>query len=161
MRLVLLVCLFLVVFLTDQLTKALALGGLVEGVPVTVIPNFFDLTLVFNPGAAFGIFANFADEHRRLSLLVVSIIALMIVVHLLVVEARNDRLAQVSLALILGGAAGNIVDRVRFDSVVDFLDFYIGNYHWPAFNIADSAISLGVVLLIFRMVFHRPEQKPA
>ncbi len=143
---------FLAVLLADQATKLLAGAYLVEGLPVAVIPGLFSLTLVYNPGAAFGMFSNVPDPWRHVLLATVSIIAICVVIWFILTEARGDRLAQVALSGILAGAVGNIIDRFRFDAVVDFFDFYIGAYHWPAFNIADSAISVGVALLIYRFV---------
>lgn len=148
---------FVFVVLSDQLSKHLAVINLKEGVPIVVIPDIFNLTLVYNPGAAFGMFANLPDFWRRLMLLFVSILALFVVFRFMIKEAKKDPISQLGLFAILAGAVGNIIDRIRFDAVVDFLDFYWGRYHWPAFNIADSAISLGVFVLLLRMMFDRGE----
>ena len=145
--------LFLGIFVSDQLTKFLALKYLSENKLVPIIPNFFNLTLVFNPGAAFGMFGNLPDFWRRTVLGFVSVLALIVVFRFMLKEARDDKIALGALTAILAGAVGNIVDRFRFDAVVDFLDFYYGLYHWPAFNIADSAITIGVTLLVVRMLF--------
>ena len=146
---------FLILFL-DQLTKVFAREFLVVGQAIPVIPRLFNLTLVYNPGAAFGMFSQLPDFIRRLSLIAVSLIALAVVLWFMAKEAKGDQLAQLALSAILAGALGNIVDRFRFDAVVDFLDFYYSGYHWPAFNIADSAISVGVTLLILRFTFRKP-----
>lgn len=143
---------FLVVALLDQLTKNLVLGQFREGELLPIIPGIFNLTLVYNKGVAFGLFSNFPDQYRHLSIAAVSMVALG-VVFLMMREAEGDRISQVSLAGILAGALGNLLDRFRFDAVVDFLDFYIGQNHWPAFNVADSAICIGVGALIWRMTF--------
>lgn len=148
----------IVVFVLDILTKNIALQFLSYGEPVPVISGFFDLTLVYNKGAAFGMFSGLSDVVRRAVLGAVSVVAMAIVVRLMFWESRGDRYAQVALSAILGGAVGNMVDRVRYDYVIDFLDFYVASYHWPAFNIADSAISVGVCILLVRMVF-APESK--
>ena len=144
---------FFVIFIADQVTKILAVRHLVEGVPIDVAPGFFNLTLVYNPGAAFGLFSNLPDTVRRTLLSGFSFVALIVLIHFLLKEAREDKSSQVLVGCILGGAIGNIVDRIRLDRVVDFLDFYWQDYHWPAFNIADSAISVGVFLLIIRLIF--------
>lgn len=152
---------FLVVLVSDQITKTLAQSRLSLGEAIEVIPGLFNLTLVYNPGAAFGLFGNLPDFWRRTVLFVVSILALLVVFRFMVKEAKDDRWAQFALSAILAGAIGNIIDRLRFDAVVDFLDFYWGNYHWPAFNIADSAISLGVTILIVRIMFFAPPVEEA
>lgn len=143
---------FLLILIGDQLTKVLAYTHLSLGRPVPVIPRFFNLTLVYNPGAAFGMFAGLPDTQRRVMLIVVSLIALIVVLRLFS-ETKGDWVSQFALSSILAGATGNIIDRFRFDSVVDFLDFYVGTYHWPAFNVADSAISVGVFILVIRLFF--------
>ena len=143
---------FLVVLAGDQATKVWAYSALSEGSPVTIVPNLFNLTLVYNPGAAFGMFSRMPDFWRRTALILVSVIAILVVVWFILKEAKGDRLAQAALSGILAGALGNIIDRFRFDAVVDFLDFYWRHYHWPAFNMADSAISAGVAVLIYRFV---------
>lgn len=145
--------LFVTLLLVDQLTKWLAYTYLEEGVPVPIIPHLFNLTLVYNPGAAFGMFGDLPDFWRRIVLLSVSVVALSVVVRFMLREAKGDPIAQAALSGILAGAIGNIIDRIRFDSVVDFLDFYWNQYHWPAFNVADSAISVGVFILVVRILF--------
>ena len=147
--------LFLIVVIVDQFTKYLAEAHLVIGRSVQVIPGVFDLTLVYNPGAAFGMFGGLPDIYRRIVLWAVSIIGVGVVLYFLARETKNDRIAAISLAAILGGAAGNIIDRFRYDSVVDFLDVYWKSYHWPAFNIADSAISIGVTIIMLRLIFEK------
>lgn len=141
------------VLLLDQITKYIAKSNLYEGQSIEVVPNFFNFTLVYNPGAAFGMFGGLPDFWRRTVLIAVSIIALIVVFRFMLNEAKEDRWAQAALAGVLGGAIGNIIDRFRFDAVVDFLDFYVKEHHWPAFNIADSAISVGVFVLVVRLLF--------
>lgn len=144
--------LFVVILVLDQITKYAAIAHLSSG-SVRVIPGLFDLTLVYNPGAAFGLFAGLPDVPRRIALATVSALALFVVVKLIFKDAKDDRYSQMALAGILAGAIGNIIDRLRYDAVVDFLDFYWGTYHWPAFNVADSAICVGVTLLAIRMLW--------
>lgn len=147
-----------VVVALDQLTKISILDHLELGESINVIPNFFDLTLVMNPGAAFGMFSKMEPGIRRVVLGMVTLLAIGLVLVLLKKEAKNDRISQFALFLVLGGAVGNIIDRFRFDAVVDFLDVYYGTYHWPAFNVADSAICVGVFVVIIRQTFF-PEVK--
>ena len=141
-----------VILVLDQLTKAIALRRLALGVPVPVAEGVFSLTLVMNPGLAFGMLSGAPDGWRWIAG-VLSLVALAI---LSVIAARllptGGRWTALSLGLVFGGAAGNLIDRVRFGAVVDFLDFYWRQYHWPAFNVADSAISVGVALLAVRMM---------
>lgn len=145
------IVIFILILVCDQGTKYWADNNLAEGSPQAIIPNLFNLTLVYNPGAAFGMFSGLPDTVRRIVLLGVSVVALLVVLKLLITESKEDTYSQYALVGILAGAIGNIIDRFRFDRVVDFLDFYWNAYHWPAFNIADSAISIGVAVLIIRM----------
>jgi signal peptidase II len=120
-----------------------------EAIPV--IPNFFQLVHVRNTGAAFGIGANAASKLVPLLLNVGAIAVFAVVVVYALRSAVTDRVLQTGLHLILGGAIGNLLDRFRFGYVVDFLDVYIGSHHWPAFNVADSAICIGIGLLFLDM----------
>ena len=157
MKKAVLIILFTVILVLDQLTKYLADMNLELGVSLPVIPNFFNLTLVYNTGAAFGIFSDLSDTVRRISLYSVSFVALTIVLRFMFVEAKDDYVSKLALTSILAGACGNMIDRVRFDKVIDFLDFYYNTYHWPAFNVADIAICTGVFILVIRMVFTKKE----
>jgi len=133
------------VTLLDQVSKAWVLGSLrlMESLTVTA---FFNLVLVFNPGASFSFLAGAGGWQKWFFVAV----ALAISAWLAVMIRRHaaERLLPAALALILGGALGNVVDRLRFDAVVDFLDFHAAGHHWPAFNVADSAISVGVALML-------------
>lgn len=144
------------IFVTDQVTKYFALRHLRLGVPVPVVDGFFSLTLVMNPGLAFGMLGGIPESLRWM----VGVLSLGALILLAVLAARvlptGGPWARVALGLIFAGAAGNLVDRVRFGAVVDFLDFYWRDYHWPAFNVADSAISVGVTLLALRMLVEAP-----
>lgn len=140
----------LVVFFLDQLTKLLILDWLQSNVTVSVIDGFFNLTLAYNRGAAFGVFSGLSDGWREAVITISTIFALVILIFFFIKEYKEDRVAQVAVSMVFGGALGNIWDRVRLGHVVDFLDFYIGNYHWPAFNVADSSICVGVFILLFR-----------
>lgn len=143
----------LVVFVGDQATKAMVVSSIPERVVIPVIPHFFNLTHVKNAGAAFGMFSDTPSPLKTVILIVVSAALLTIV---LTFAWRSPRLhweAGVGLALILGGALSNLVDRVRLGRVVDFLDFYIRGYHWYTFNLADSAIVVGAFFLILQVMF--------
>lgn len=150
-----------VVFVSDQLTKAWALARLDAGHPIPVVPGFLHLTLVLNPGVAFGIFAGVPREWRWL-VTVFSITALVLLcsVAMRIVPGRG-RLGLVALGLVFGGAVGNLLDRWRHGAVVDFVDLHWRGYHWPAFNVADSAITIGVALLALQLALAgRGERKP-
>jgi signal peptidase II len=144
------------IFVADQITKYVVLGHLRPGVPVPVVDGVFSLTLVMNPGLAFGMLGDIPESLRWM----VGLLSLGALVLLAVLAVRvlpgGGRWARAALGLVVGGAAGNLVDRVRFGAVVDFLDFYWRAYHWPAFNVADSAISVGVTLLALRMLVEAP-----
>ena len=140
----------------DQISKWLILDTLViKGSPLVIIPKILNLNLVLNPGVAFGLFAELPDEQRRIAIASVSLLALIVVMFLLLKEAKDDWWSQGALMAILAGAFGNIIDRFRFDAVVDFIEVFIFGYHWPNFNVADSAICVGVAILIVRMLFQK------
>jgi len=146
----------LVVLVLDQLTKLVALERLPLGLPVGVIDGFFSLTLVMNPGLAFGLLSGTPTAWRWIvALLSIGALAVlgMVGVRLL---AEGGWPARLALGMVFGGAVGNLIDRARFGAVVDFLDFYWRAYHWPAFNVADSAISVGVALLALRLLVTPP-----
>ena len=135
----------------DLWTKTLVLARIDLHEAVPLIRNFFQIVHVRNTGAAFGIGAN-ADSRLIPLLLNAGAIAVFCVVVVYAFRsALTDRLLQTGLHLILGGAIGNLLDRFRFGYVVDFLDVYVGNHHWPAFNVADSAICIGIALLFLDM----------
>jgi signal peptidase II len=140
------------VFLVDQLTKLLALARLTPGLPVPVVDGVLSLTLVMNPGLAFGMLSGPSPAGRWL----VTLLSLGALCVLGILSVRllptAGRWGALTLGLIFGGAFGNLVDRARFGAVVDFIDVYWQVYHWPAFNVADSAISVGVGLLTLRLL---------
>lgn len=149
------------VFATDQLTKAWALARLDAGHPMAVVPGFFHLTLVLNPGVAFGIFAGVPREWRWL-VTVFSIAALVLLCSVAVrIVPDRGRIGLLALGLVFGGAVGNLLDRWRLGAVVDFVDLHWRGYHWPAFNVADSAITVGVALLALQLALAgRREHQP-
>ncbi len=149
----------LVILVLDQLTKLVALDRLSSGVPVNVVDGFFSLTLVMNPGLAFGMLSSTPTAWRWIvALLSMGALAVLAVVGARLLPA-GGWVTRLALGLIFGGAVGNLIDRARFGAVVDFLDFYWRGYHWPAFNVADSAISVGVTLLALRIIW--PGASPA
>ena len=145
-----------VVFAADQFSKAHVAAHFSYETTIHVIQGFFRLVRVENRGIAFGMFSDAASPAVSRGLILISAAALILVIALLWQNQSGARLTNVGLALILGGAAGNLVDRLTRGHVIDFLDFYVGSYHWPAFNIADSAITLGAVALIADMFKPRP-----
>jgi signal peptidase II len=143
------------VFGLDRLTKRIIEQRVPESVAYRVIPGFFDIVHSENRGVAFGIFDDSAVEWRSLALIVVAVIAV-IFVSVFLWRARHIDAAMLwGLALILGGAAGNAFDRIVSGRVTDFLEFYIGEYHWPTFNLADSAIVIGSGLLLLDMLLSK------
>lgn len=140
------------VVVLDQVTKALVLDRLVPGVPVSVIDGVVSLTLVMNTGLAFGLLGGLPAGWRWL-VVVLSAGALLGLARVaLRMLATGEWLDRAAIGLIFGGAVGNLIDRARFGAVVDFVDVYYGTWHWWAFNVADSAISIGVVLLAARLL---------
>jgi len=139
----------------DQITKVIALDRLVPGMPVDVVSGWLAMTLVLNPGLAFGLLGSIPRGWRwvvALLSLVALVILARIALRVLPTGGWPDHLA---IGLVFGGAVGNLIDRARFGAVVDFVDVHWGNYHWPAFNVADSAITIGVGLLALRLLSRR------
>lgn len=145
------------VFAFDRLTKWIIEARVSFFDTYRVIPGFFDIVHSQNRGVAFGLFNDSASEWRTTLLVVLSIAAVVAVSIMLWNAQRLDRLTIAGFALILGGAAGNVFDRIVWGRVTDFLDFYIGQYHWPAFNAADSAIVIGSGLLVIDLL--RPKRQ--
>ncbi len=145
------------VVLGDQISKAIVLKKLplhqYFGETITVIPGFFNIIHVRNQGGAFGFMADQSSGIRNLLFIVVSALATALVFYFYKTTPKTKPALAIGLALIFGGAIGNMIDRLRFNNVVDFLDVYIGRYHWPTFNIADSAITIGMVIFIFHFLF--------
>ncbi|MCK8600217.1 signal peptidase II [Desulfoferrobacter suflitae] len=132
----------------DQLTKILVVYLLPLHSSVAVIPGFFNLVHVRNTGAAFSFLAGSYSGWRQIFFVSVSLIGIAVILFVYRGLKKEDRWARISLGLIFGGAVGNLIDRLRLGEVIDFLDVYLGQYHWPAFNVADSAISIGAVMLL-------------
>lgn len=141
-----------IVLVLDQATKALVHGQMALYQSIEIIPNFFHLTYLRNTGAAFGFLAGSRSALRIVFFILVSAVAIGCIFYLLKNLRSGQTLWVASLSSILGGAVGNLIDRIRMGEVIDFLDFHWYTWHWPAFNVADSAITIGVMLLAYQMI---------
>jgi len=148
-----------IVFALDRITKRIIESRMSVFDTHTVIPGFFDIVHARNRGAAFSIFAESTSPLRPFFLIGLSLAALILVAGILRKASNLDKPTAIGLSLILGGALGNVFDRIVSGAVTDFLDFYVGTLHWPAFNVADSAIVIGSGLLLLSLL--RPKQQPA
>lgn len=151
-----------VVILLDQLTKGWIIATLRihEGFPV--VDGFFNIVHVRNPGAAFGFMAGASPAFRSVFFIAITLVAILLILHYLwrtFRQTAEEKMSLVfSLSLILAGAVGNLIDRIRFGEVVDFLDLYVGTTHWPAFNVADASISIGATVLVIALFSRRDER---
>ncbi len=148
-----------VVFALDRVSKLMVEARVSAFDVHTVIPGFFDIVHSQNRGVAFGIMNDSTSAWRTVVLIVFSAAAMILVGGMLWKASRMDRWTVAGLALVLGGAAGNLFDRVVWGRVTDFLEFYIGDMHWPTFNVADSCIVIGSGLLLLELL--RPKREPA
>ena len=140
------------VVLLDQMTKILVLRYMPLHDSISIIPGFFSLTHVHNPGGAFGFMAQNSSPLRHWLFLLAAFFALGMILYFYHQTPRTHPFFGFALALIFGGAIGNLIDRLRFGEVIDFLDVYIGYMHWPTFNVADSAVSVGVIIFLFHVI---------
>ena len=140
----------------DQISKSLVKSTMTLYDVIPVIPGFFQLNYITNKGMAFGI--NLPVSISFFS--GISLIITCFLVWILWCERKNNLLMRISLALILGGAIGNLIDRILFGEVVDFFDFMIGDFHWYIFNIADSAVTVGIILMLFYSFLFKPKVQP-
>lgn len=147
------------VVLIDRMTKWLIAEKITLHDSVDVIPGLFRLTHVQNKGAAFGLFSESPSEFKVGMLILFSVAALAVVSALLWKNGNAMNATAVALSLVFGGALGNLWDRVAAGRVIDFLDFYLGSHHWPAFNVADSAIVVGALLLLSEIFLAPQEEK--
>ncbi len=138
----------LCVILLDRATKGAVSEHLAPRGSLEVVPGLLDLTYVRNPGGVFGLFRDVDEDLRSLLFTAVPLLAIVLIVAYARRVRAEQRLSQTALFLILGGAVGNLTDRFRFGYVIDFLDVHWRGYHWPAFNVADSAICVGVGMLM-------------
>lgn len=143
------------VILADQLTKLMILSTLTVGSYISVIPGF-NLILTYNKGVSFSMFYDLGTAQPW----ILTIASLLICIGIFwYAKKENNTMAKIGLAMVLGGAFGNIIDRIRFGGVIDFLDLYYKNWHWPAFNIADSAICIGAILFAVSELFLKTKEK--
>jgi signal peptidase II len=140
------------ILVLDQGTKIIVDRTIPLHHSIPVIDNLFNLTHIRNTGAAFGILAGRRGWVRSSILLFFSLVAMVFIVVLLRRLPENEKTLTIALSFILGGAIGNLLDRLLYGEVIDFLDFYWSRYHWPAFNAADSFITVGVILTLFRLI---------
>jgi signal peptidase II len=140
------------VVVLDQISKLVIIQQLALYQSVSVIPGLFNITHIHNPGGAFGFLSTQSEGLRHGIFLGASIVAMGAILYFYVNTPPTHRFLGAALAMIFGGAVGNIIDRIRFGEVVDFLDFYLGRYHWPAFNVADSAITIGIGIFILHLL---------
>ncbi len=147
------------VVLLDRVSKWLVAQKIAPHDGVDVVPGFFRLTHVLNEGAAFGLFSDSTSEWKVAMLILFSVAALAVVSALLWKNGNAMNATAVALSLVFGGALGNLWDRVTSGRVIDFLDIYYGSHHWPAFNLADSAIVVGALLLLSEIFLAPQEEK--
>jgi signal peptidase II len=168
------------IILLDQWTKALVRQQMHLQESIPIIPGLFNLTYIRNPGAAFGLFVGMDKTYRTLFFLLISVAAIVVIGYFFFASilddrrlglsptgaqpraggesfsqrgSRHNRWLRIGLALVFAGAIGNLIDRMRYGEVVDFLDWYVGAHHWPAFNVADSSITVGVSILLAAAFF--------
>jgi signal peptidase II len=144
----------LVVLSLDQFTKYTVQKNLPLHDRVEVIPGFFNLTHVRNAGGAFGIFGGRRGGWTTLFFVGVSVLAVGSILFFIQKIKEDEKILALSFSLVLAGAIGNLIDRLRYGEVIDFLEFYLSSFFWPAFNIADSAICIGIGLMAFELVIH-------
>ena len=143
----------ILVIILDQITKFWVVQNFALYESLPIIQGFFNLTYLTNTGAAFGILAGQPTTWRLVFFFGVALVAL-VAIGFMYRRLKDESVwYEISLAFIAGGAVGNLIDRVRLGSVVDFLDVYVGTHHWPAFNVADSAISVGVTIFLVMNIF--------
>ena len=144
-----------IIVLLDQFIKAVIIGYVPLHQTIPVIGGLFNITHIHNPGGAFGLMANLSPAFRNIIFLFISSLAVGLIFYFYKKTPPNYPWLAAAFALIFGGAIGNLIDRLRFGVVIDFLDFYIGTLHWPAFNVADSAISVGIGIFVFHLLFKK------
>lgn len=148
------------VLLIDQMSKLVLVRSMAPHEAVNVIPGLFDLVHVRNRGMAFGIFNDAGSGFAPLFLILSTLGVAAVIIFWIWKSREKDSITAFGLSLILGGAMGNLVDRIRVGEVIDFLDFYVGSYHWPAFNVADSAITVGTLWVAIRLFRRADKQGP-
>ncbi len=144
-----------IVIIVDQATKWLVRQYLPLHHEIPIIDNYLSLTHVLNPGGAFGLLASHSEWVRKLVFLAISSLATLAILWIYIKTAKASILWSWALALLLGGAVGNLIDRFRVGVVTDFVDLHAGNLHWPAFNVADSAITIAMVIMAWHFVTNK------
>ncbi|MDR4487711.1 MAG: signal peptidase II [Nitrospirales bacterium] len=139
----------------DQITKAYIANSMMLHESLAIIPGFFHLTYIRNPGAAFGIMGTTSSGFRLIFFFLTSLFAMGLLLTIFLRLDPRDWWGQLTIASIFGGAIGNFIDRIQYGEVIDFLDFFVKGYHWPAFNVADMAISVGVCSLLVLFAFDK------
>lgn len=142
-----------IILVLDQITKYIVEKHIRLYDVIVVLPGFFNLTHVRNKGAAFGILSTVPGIWRSTFFIAVTLVAVGVIA--ILIRKTHERLPVAAFSLIIGGAAGNLIDRIRYGEVVDFIQWYVKSYYWPSFNVADSAISVGVALLAVDMLFDK------
>lgn len=143
------------VLVFDQISKAIIIQWLPLYETILVIPGFFNITHIHNPGGAFGFLADQSAVWRNFVFLFISGIAIGLIIYFYHKTPNTHLLLSCGFALIFGGAVGNMLDRIRLGVVIDFLDFYVGKLHWPAFNVADSAITIGITIFVYHLICNK------
>ncbi len=146
----------LIVIVLDQVSKQWFEANFMLYEQMNVLP-FFNLTLTYNHGAAFSFLSDQSGWQRWFLSAVSAGVSIVLILWLRSIK-QHERITALSLSLIIGGAVGNLIDRMLSGHVIDFLDFYIGQHHWPAFNVADSAITIGVALMVYELLFDNSEK---
>ncbi len=136
----------ILVIILDVITKMIIVKQVAHHEIIKVLP-FINIVHIENKGAAFGLFASLGNTF----FIIISIIAILFIIYYL--KTVQSRIELISLSLVLGGAIGNFIDRVRFGKVTDFIDFYVNAWHWPSFNVADSALTVGIILFLWANIF--------
>jgi signal peptidase II len=145
------------IILLDQVTKLWVAASMRLHQSIPVVDGFFNLTYVRNTGAAFSLFADHGASFRVPFFVAASLVAVVVILTFVRQTPSSQKLALAGCAFVLGGAIGNLIDRVAYGEVIDFLDAYWGDWHWPAFNVADSFITVGVIVLLLRGILVRDE----
>lgn len=149
------------VIMIDQISKYLIQRIMTPYDYIEIIPGLFNFTYIQNPGAAFGLFGGASPTFRSILLIGVSLFALTILLVMYTRLKENSNLIHVSIGMIIGGAIGNLIDRIRFRWVIDFLDLHWKGYHWPTFNLADSAITIGTLILMLNILLSKRKDSKA
>ena len=142
----------------DQISKFWVTLHVPMHYSISVVEGFFNITHIRNPGVAFGLFARHESEYKVLFLVVISIIAIIAILIIFHQSPENKKTVRFGLILIFSGAVGNLIDRILYKEVIDFLDVFYQGFHWPAFNVADSCITTGVGFMIYDLFFGYPEK---